>query len=101
MWFSASGVARSRLGCQRYRVTGAGSAGVLSIREPWDAGGQLMELVHEMTYHAMLRPPMAIGDGPFGSRMFFDVIEGSVEGPRIRVSSEEGEAIGSCSEPTV
>ncbi|MDQ1424247.1 MAG: hypothetical protein QOD72_1745 [Acidimicrobiaceae bacterium] len=43
-----------------------------------------MELVHEMTYHAMLRPPMAIGEGPFGSRMFFDVIEGSVEGPRIR-----------------
>lgn len=43
-----------------------------------------MDLVHEMTYHAMLRPPLAVGDGPFGARMFFDVIEGKVEGPRIR-----------------
>lgn len=43
-----------------------------------------MELVHEMTYHAMLRPPMPLGDGPFGTRMFLDVIEGNVEGPRIR-----------------
>lgn len=24
-----------------------------------------MEIVHEMTYHAMLRPPMPIGDGGF------------------------------------
>lgn len=43
-----------------------------------------MELVHEMTYHAMLRPPLAVGDGPFGNRVFFDVISGEVEGPRIR-----------------
>ena len=41
-----------------------------------------MDLVHEMTYHAMLRPPMPVGDGPFGTRMFFDVIEGRVEGSR-------------------
>ena len=45
-----------------------------------------MELVHEMTYHAMLRPPMQIGDGPFGTRMFFDVTGGEVEGPRVRGS---------------
>jgi Protein of unknown function (DUF3237) len=43
-----------------------------------------MELVHEMTYHAMLRAPVDIGPGPFGHRMFFEVIEGSVEGPRIK-----------------
>jgi hypothetical protein len=43
-----------------------------------------MELVHEMTYHAMLRAPLEIGDGPFGNRMFFDVIEGKVDGPRVR-----------------
>jgi len=43
-----------------------------------------MELVHEMTYHAMLRPPIDLGKGPFGPRLFFDVIEGKVEGPRIR-----------------
>jgi hypothetical protein len=43
-----------------------------------------MDLVHEMTYHAMLRPPLPIGDGGFGERTFFDVIEGTVQGPRIR-----------------
>ena len=43
-----------------------------------------MDLVHEMTYHAMLTPPMPIGVGPFGDRMFFDVISGSVDGPRIQ-----------------
>jgi hypothetical protein len=43
-----------------------------------------VELIHEMTYHALLRPPLAIGDGPFGSRMFFEAIEGKLEGPRIR-----------------
>ncbi len=43
-----------------------------------------MELVHEMTYHAMLRAPIAVGDGPFGTRLCFEVIEGKVEGPRIR-----------------
>jgi hypothetical protein len=42
-----------------------------------------MDLVHEMTYHAMLRPPMAVG-GPFGTRMIFEVISGVLEGPRMR-----------------
>lgn len=42
-----------------------------------------MELVHEMTYHAMLKPPMPVGDGPSGTRMVYDVIEGRIEGPRI------------------
>ena len=28
-----------------------------------------MDLVHEMTYHALLRPPLVIGDGPSGTRM--------------------------------
>lgn len=46
--------------------------------------GITMELVHEMTYHALLRAPLAIGDGPFGTRMFFEAIEGKLEGPRIR-----------------
>ena len=43
-----------------------------------------MDLVHEMTYHAMLSPPLAIGAGPAGTRMVFDVIGGSFEGPRFR-----------------
>ena len=43
-----------------------------------------MDLVHEMTYHAMLRPPLAVGNGSFGTRMVFDVISGVLEGPRVR-----------------
>jgi hypothetical protein len=43
-----------------------------------------------MTYHAMLRPPMPIGDGPFGTRLFFEAIEGTVEGPRIRGALKGG-----------
>ena len=43
-----------------------------------------MDLVHEMPYHAMLSPPLAIGAGPAGTRMVFDVIGGSFEGPRFR-----------------
>jgi hypothetical protein len=42
-----------------------------------------VDLVQEMTYHALLRPPLPIGDGPFGTRMFFEAIEGKIEGPRI------------------
>ncbi len=43
-----------------------------------------MELIHEMTYRAMLAPPLTIGAGPFGTRMVIDVTGGEVEGPRIR-----------------
>ena len=43
-----------------------------------------MDLVHEMTYHAMLRPPLAVGTGPFGTRMVFEAISGVLEGPRMR-----------------
>lgn len=42
-----------------------------------------MELEHEMTYQAMLNPPMAVGAGPLGTRMIFDVTSGRIEGPRI------------------
>jgi hypothetical protein len=43
-----------------------------------------LELIHEMTYRAMLAPPVMIGTGPFGTRMVVDVRSGEVEGPRIR-----------------
>jgi len=46
--------------------------------------GRAMELIHEMTYRAMLRPPLAIGAGPWGTRMVFEVITGDIEGPRLR-----------------
>ena len=48
-----------------------------------------MDLIHEMTYHARLRPPMDIG-GPFGHRVYFDVIDGQLEGPRIKGTWRSG-----------
>jgi hypothetical protein len=48
-----------------------------------------MELVHEMTWHARLRPPMPIG-GPFGQRTYFDVIDGQLTGARINGTWRSG-----------
>jgi hypothetical protein len=42
-----------------------------------------MELIPEFTYSATLKPPLEVGPGPFGNRMYFEVIEGRVEGERI------------------
>ncbi|HEX4106707.1 MAG TPA: DUF3237 domain-containing protein [Solirubrobacteraceae bacterium] len=41
-----------------------------------------MELVHEFTLNARLKPPVAIG-GPYGQRIFFEVIDGEVSGERL------------------
>ncbi len=43
-----------------------------------------MKLEYLLTYRADLKPPVEVGAGPFGSRMIFDVIGGSAEGPRLR-----------------
>ena len=42
-----------------------------------------MQLEPLMTYRADLKAPVAVGKGPLGSRMIFDVIGGRAEGPRI------------------
>ena len=42
-----------------------------------------MNLEHEFTYRASLKPPVAVGAGPYGTRLFFEVIEGSFEGKRL------------------
>jgi hypothetical protein len=42
-----------------------------------------MDLEHVFTYHAMLKPPVDFGAGPFGHRMFFEATEGKVSGPRL------------------
>jgi Protein of unknown function (DUF3237) len=39
-----------------------------------------MNLEHEFTYHARLKEPVAIGRGPYGDRIFFEVIDGVFEG---------------------
>ncbi|HYF28703.1 MAG TPA: DUF3237 domain-containing protein, partial [Baekduia sp.] len=43
-----------------------------------------MDLEHEFTYTAMLKPPVEIGPGPLGTRMFFEAIDGPVTGERLR-----------------
>jgi hypothetical protein len=43
-----------------------------------------MNLVHEFTMNAMLKPPLAIGAGPIGTRMYYEVIGGEIVGDRLR-----------------
>jgi Protein of unknown function (DUF3237) len=43
-----------------------------------------MNLEHEFTYVATLKPPVEIGAGPFGTRSFFEVTGGTVEGKRLK-----------------
>ena len=40
-------------------------------------------LEFEFEFHAKVKPPLAIGPGPHGMRMFFETIEGEVVGERI------------------
>jgi hypothetical protein len=42
-----------------------------------------MKLEPLMTYHADLKAPVAVGKGPLGNRLIFDLVEGTAEGPRI------------------
>jgi len=43
-----------------------------------------MNLEHEFTYVATLKPPVEIGTGPFGTRSFFEVTGGTLEGKRLK-----------------
>ena len=43
-----------------------------------------MELVQECTYTAMLKPPLPIGPGPIGTRMYYEVTGGEMRGERLR-----------------
>jgi len=43
-----------------------------------------MKLVEECSFKAMLKPPVPIGAGPIGTRMYYDVIGGEVTGERLR-----------------
>ena len=41
-----------------------------------------LELLCE--YYATLKPPVVVGNGPYGMRMIYDVTGGEVTGPRLR-----------------
>lgn len=42
-----------------------------------------MELVHEFTFRANLKPPLPIGAGPIGIRMYYELDGGEVVGDRL------------------
>jgi hypothetical protein len=41
-----------------------------------------MNLVQEFTLTAALKPPLTIGDGPIGTRIYFEVAGGEIIGDR-------------------
>ena len=43
-----------------------------------------MNLVHEFTMNATLKPPLPIGDGPIGTRVVYEVSGGEMLGDRLR-----------------
>ena len=43
-----------------------------------------MQLVQECSFKATLKPPLPIGAGPIGTRMYYDVSGGEVTGERLR-----------------
>jgi Protein of unknown function (DUF3237) len=45
-----------------------------------------IELEHVFDYHVTLKPPVAVGKGPYGTRVFFEVTGGEVSGPRVNGS---------------
>ena len=42
-----------------------------------------MDLVHEFTFRATLKPPLPIGAGPVGTRMYYELSGGEVVGNRL------------------
>jgi uncharacterized protein DUF3237 len=43
-----------------------------------------MNLEYEFSYRARLKPPLAVGQGPYGTRIFFEVLDGDFEGKRLK-----------------
>ncbi len=43
-----------------------------------------MDLVKEFTFGATLKPPLPIGAGPIGTRMYYEVMGGELSGDRLR-----------------
>jgi len=42
-----------------------------------------MKFVEEFTFNATLKPPVPIGTGPIGTRMFYEVVGGEMVGERL------------------
>ena len=42
-----------------------------------------IELAYEFEYYAMLKPPIEVGPGPYGTRLYYECIGGEVTGERL------------------
>lgn len=51
-----------------------------------------IELVHEFTYWGAVKPPVPIGPGPWGTRLFFEVTGGEAQGERFTAKAFGGGA---------
>jgi hypothetical protein len=49
-----------------------------------------MNLEYEFSYRAKLKAPLDVGTGPYGARLFFEVIEGEFEGERLKGTITSG-----------
>ena len=49
-----------------------------------------MELAFEFKYQVELKPPAMVGQGAYGTRMFFEVVGGTVEGERLKGKVQPG-----------
>jgi hypothetical protein len=51
----------------------------------WNEAGAVtfMQLVHEFTCSAMLKPPLPVGPGPIGTRVYYEVERGEITGDRL------------------
>lgn len=43
-----------------------------------------MQFVHEFTFSGTLKPPLPVGAGPIGTRMYYEVTGGEIAGERLR-----------------
>ena len=43
----------------------------------------MINLEYELTYRASLKPALPVGPGPYGTRLFFEVVDGRFEGKRL------------------
>ena len=51
-----------------------------------------LHIVPEFTYRAEIKPPLEVGQGPFGTRMIFEITGGRAEGDRFRADALSGSA---------
>ena len=49
-----------------------------------------MNLEYEFSYRASLKPALDVGPGPYGTRIFVEVMGGSVEGNRLKAKIMTG-----------